>query len=74
MSKSYIARLDNLSPDDYRAIRRLADEKGLGKKGFSAALRMIIHEWLFFRQLTLKAASTALASSPSDPNPDLLQE
>lgn len=41
----YIPRLVNLTLQDYRTVRRLAEEKGLGSKGFSAALRMIIREW-----------------------------
>ena len=41
----YITRLVNLEPTDYRIVRRFADEKGLGGKGFSAALRIIIREW-----------------------------
>ena len=43
--RKYIARMVNLEPQDYRTVRRLADEKGLGGKGFSAAVRMIIREW-----------------------------
>lgn len=30
---------------DMKVIEELIDEKGLGGKGFSAALRMIIREW-----------------------------
>lgn len=30
---------------DMRIIQEVADERGLGGKGFSAALRMIIREW-----------------------------
>jgi hypothetical protein len=26
-------------------VRRVADQRGLGEKGFSAAMRMIIREW-----------------------------
>jgi len=35
----------NLEQSDYNTVRRLAEERGLGDKGFSAALRMIIREW-----------------------------
>jgi hypothetical protein len=46
----YIPRIVNLTLQDYRTVRRLANEKGLGSKGFSAALRMIIREWQAFTQ------------------------
>jgi hypothetical protein len=35
---------------DYRIVRQVADERGLGSKGFSAALRTIIREWDAFKQ------------------------
>jgi hypothetical protein len=41
----YLTRLVNLEPLDYHIVRRFANEKGLGGKGFSAALRLIIGEW-----------------------------
>ena len=44
MSK-YVRRLVNLEQTDYWIIQRTAREKGLGAKGFSAALRLIIREW-----------------------------
>ena len=53
--QQYIARIVNLMPQDYRTVRRLADEKGLGSKGFSAALRMIIREWQAFTQKNTQA-------------------
>ena len=46
---NYINRQVNLEPDDYDAVWRLAQERGLGRKGFSAALRMIIREWVAYR-------------------------
>jgi hypothetical protein len=30
---------------DRKIVQKFADKKGLGKRGFSAALRMIIREW-----------------------------
>ena len=66
MKQIYIARLVNLAPQDYLTVRRLADEKGLGSKGFSAALRMIIREW---QQFTLKTASGASTGKPSNADP-----
>ena len=34
----FIARLVNLEPLDWRLVREFAEEKGLGRNGFSAAL------------------------------------
>ena len=45
MPAKYIQRVVNLEPADYRTVKQFATEKGLGGKGFSAALRMIIREW-----------------------------
>lgn len=45
MATLYIQRQVNLEPRDYRAIRYMARHKGLGDRGFSAALRLIIREW-----------------------------
>jgi hypothetical protein len=39
----------NLEQSDYQVVRRVADVRGLGEKGFSAALRMIIREWQEFQ-------------------------
>ena len=41
----YIRRMINLEQSDYWTVRRVVQEKGLGAKGFSAALRLIIREW-----------------------------
>jgi hypothetical protein len=41
-SSQYVQRMVNLEPRDYRLVRRVAQEKGLGKRGFSAALRLIL--------------------------------
>ena len=45
MSTEYLQRIVNLERRDYDAIKKVAREKGLGGKGFSAALRLIIREW-----------------------------
>jgi hypothetical protein len=45
MPHQYLPRRINLAQSDYNIVRRTALERGLGKKGFSAALRMIIREW-----------------------------
>ncbi len=57
----YINRMVNLEPRDYRIVRRAADDRGLGGKGFSAALRIIIREW----EAIKFASAQNLASLPS---------
>jgi hypothetical protein len=44
-SSQYVQRMVNLEPRNYRLVRKVALEKGLGKKGFSAAIRLILREW-----------------------------
>jgi hypothetical protein len=44
-AKKYVARNVNLEACDYRAVKQFCVQNGLGGKGFSAALRMIIREW-----------------------------
>ena len=34
-----------LAPLDIKIIDNLAEKKGLGRRGFSAALRIIVREW-----------------------------
>ena len=38
MPQTYVTRLVNLEPQDYQAVRNLADRRGLGSKGFSTDL------------------------------------
>ena len=45
MQRDYVPRMINLERSDYQIVKRMAEERGLGVKGFSAALRMIIREW-----------------------------
>ena len=45
MSTEFLQRVVNLERRDYDAIKKVAQKKGLGGKGFSAALRLIIREW-----------------------------
>lgn len=42
---TFITKNFVLHRDDLNLIRDLANEKGLGQRGNSAALRMIIREW-----------------------------
>lgn len=45
MPTDYLQRIVNLERRDYDTIKQVAQDKGLGKKGFSAVLRLIIREW-----------------------------
>ena len=45
MPTDYLQRIVNLERRDYYTIKQVAQDKSLGKKGFSAALRLIIREW-----------------------------
>ena len=60
---NYIHRQVNLEPDDYNAVWGLARERGLGRKGFSAALRMIIREWAAYRAAARQPWAGPLPSS-----------
>lgn len=44
MQRDYVPRMINLERSDYQIVKRMAEKRGLGDKGFSAALRMIIRE------------------------------
>jgi hypothetical protein len=39
----------NLERSDYQIVRQVAEERDLGEKGLSAAIRMIIREWQEFQ-------------------------
>jgi len=41
----YVQRMVNLQKVDYEIVREYAAELGLGQKGFSAALRLILRDW-----------------------------
>ena len=62
MAVKYITRLVNLEQSDYWIVKRIAQERGLGGKGFSAALRMIIREWFASNYLSSPAAQAAPAA------------
>ncbi len=71
--RSFIRRMVNLEVRDYKAIWEFAREKGLGGKGFSAALRMIVREWQFYRQQSGVEQLSAPAEFSPKPSADLLQ-
>ena len=41
----YVPRMINLERSDYELVKQYAKDCGLGKRGFSAAARLIIREW-----------------------------
>ena len=43
-AEKYVRRIVNLERRDYDYIKQVAEEKGLGGKGFSAAVRLICRE------------------------------
>ena len=61
----YIQRMVNLEPMDYRIIRKVALEKGLGKKGHSAAIRMIIREWYAMQKAAQPVPNTPITPPDS---------
>ena len=67
MQIPYIQRLVNLSEEDYLTIQQFARKKGLGNKGFSAALRMIIREWQSYND------QVVVTLRPADPDRSTLQ-
>ena len=42
---SYIPRMINFSSKEFNIVSLVVRDKGLGGKGFSAAVRLIINEW-----------------------------
>lgn len=61
--REFMPRFVNLEKGDYWIVKRAAEERGLGLKGFSAALRLIIREW----QAAQSAAQPAEPEHASDP-------
>ena len=45
LEDAIVTRNVALHRQDYEVVARVALERGLGSKGFSAAMRMIIREW-----------------------------
>lgn len=67
MPEKFIRRVVNLEERDYSIVKRFAKEKGLGGKGFSAALRFIVREWeQLSRRFDLEPDDTTPPQSPSD--------
>jgi len=43
-SEEQVRRNVSLEVEDWEYVKKVANEKGLGRKGLSAALRLIIHD------------------------------
>jgi hypothetical protein len=41
----YVRRIVNFERSDYDLVKQVAKKRGLGNRGFSAAVRMILREW-----------------------------
>jgi hypothetical protein len=54
MPPTYLPQMVNLEVNDVRLIRQVANHAGLGDRGFSAALRIIIREWALTNQIKRK--------------------
>ena len=42
---NYVRRIVNFERSDYELVKLVARKHGLGNRGFSAAVRMILREW-----------------------------
>ena len=48
--KKYFTRSVRLELLDYKIVRDFARERGLGLKGFSSALRLILQDWFYMQE------------------------
>lgn len=53
-----IRRMVTLDPIDYQVIAQASELKGLGNRGFSASLRMIVREWAAAQGLSVTTVAT----------------
>lgn len=60
----YVRRIVNLERCDYDLVKQVAKQRGLGKRGFSAAMRMIIREWSY-----MQPTADPLPQYPPSPQP-----
>ena len=64
----YVRRMINLERSDYDLVKQYAKDCGLGNRGFSAAVRLIIREWS-----ELKTPSDTRTDYPPVPKPPIYQ-
>lgn len=62
----YVPRMINLERSDYELVKQYAKDCGLGKRGFSAAARLIIREWS-----VLKPPAETRSVYPPAPKPPI---
>ena len=62
----YVQRMVNLERSDYDLVKQYAKDCGLGNRGFSAAVRLIIREWS-----DLKPPSNTRIEYPISPKPPI---
>jgi hypothetical protein len=46
MQRDYVPRMINLERSDYQIVKRMAEKRGLGDKGFSVTSHMLSEECL----------------------------
>ena len=67
----YISRMVNVEPSDYRTVIKFVKQQGLGKRGFSAALRIIIRDWVNIFPLREPVdGETSIDPETDEPGPD----
>lgn len=64
LAQQYIPRMVNFEPKDYTAVKDCSREFGLGSKGFSAAVRLIIREWVFLRKVYIRSLENSASGIP----------
>ena len=62
----YVRRIVNLERSDYDLVKQIARQRGLGSRGFSAAMRMIIREWW-----QMQPPANTLPEFPPKPKPPI---
>ena len=62
----YVRRIVNLERSDYDLVKQYAKDCGLGSRGFSASVRLIIREWS-----ALKPPSISRPGFPPAPKPPI---
>jgi len=62
----YVQRMINLKRSDYDLVKQYAKDCGLGNRGFSAAVRLIVREWS-----DLKPPSNPRLEYPIAPKPPI---
>ena len=67
MPVQYVQRMVNFELSDYRAVKDLAVEYGLGSRSFSAAVRVIVREWLRYRDLYFLQREFLASHNPDQP-------